>query len=125
MFLRTKKERFTIKVKRGNQVGTFETEPLTPEEDLEIQKNHSDYQRVMGQLMPDNDYVEMRVEKIQKVVKSWDVKDPDTNEVIPCTNDNKRAMYMLNPDIFDEVLEKTKDMTTKAVQKKAATKKNS
>lgn len=123
MFLRTKKEVFKVKIKRGKNVGIFEIQPLDPEESEELRKKFTEYERIHGQLMPDLDYSGLKIKKVQKVIKGWDVKDEDGKD-ISCTDDNKRSAYLLNPDIIDEALEKANEFSLKAVQKKQAKEKN-
>ncbi len=124
MILRTEKEIFTVKVKRGKETGTFEIQPIDPEEREVSRKAYTEYERIHGQLMPNTDYFGLKIERVQKEIKGWDVKDINGKD-IPCTDDNKRAAYILNSDIIDEALSKAVDMAGKAIVKKKATTKNS
>ena len=123
MLLRTKKEVFEVKIKRGKYVGTFNIQPLDPEEREELRKEFSDYERVKGQLMPDPDFIGLKIARVQKEIKNWDAKNEYGDE-IPCTNDNKRTAYLLNSDIIDEALNKASDMAGEVIKKKRAKEKN-
>lgn len=122
MQVRTKKETCTVKVNRDGEEWPFDVIPLDPGEEEFIRKKHTEYTRVRGQMMPEVDFIGIKIETTQKVIQSWPCVDGD-NKDIPCTDENKKIVWLMNPDLINEVLAKAADIAagravTKAEEKK-------
>ncbi len=124
LLLKTKKKTVKITINKEGQSGVFEVEPLTLEEDNDLRKEFTTSDLKFGQVVDNADYLEMRIAKAQKTIKSWEINDEDTGKPLPCTADNIRAIYLLNPTIIDDVLSKADSENQKLKKKKEAAAKN-
>ncbi|HCY86591.1 MAG TPA: hypothetical protein DHV36_15765 [Desulfobacteraceae bacterium] len=105
MKIRTQRKEHVVTVERDGQEWPFSVSPLDPAEEAEIRKKHTSYVRISGQLLPEVDFAEIKIEKAQSVIRSWPCVDENDQE-IPCSDEKKREAWLLNPDLIDEVLRK-------------------
>ena len=111
MKIRTKKKTCQVEIIRDGETWVFEVDPLDPEQEEEIRRKHTEYNMVRGHVMPDPDFVAIKIETAQKVIKSWPCTDDD-DKPIPCTDENKKTAWLLNSDLINDVLSKAADIGT-------------
>ena len=105
MRLRMERLVHTIIIEYEGETGTFEIKPLTPEENEVIQIKHTPARKWNNNQMVEKApcYVDMQIEKVQKTIVGWDVKD-ESGKDVECNAANKRAAWLLNPDAINKVL---------------------
>jgi hypothetical protein len=96
---------FEVEIEHNGEKGVFTVDPLTPEELSKLIKKHTKRAKPFGARPsePETNWLEMRIEKIQRTIQSWDVKDEEGNE-IECNNENKRIAFLLNPELINKVI---------------------
>lgn len=104
MKIRTKNKTYTVEVTRGSETGIFEVLPMPVDETNKLLKKYTKYEKVKGQLMPETDYFGFAVAKVKHVIVGWNLKDED-DKPFECSDANKQTVYMLNPDIINDVLD--------------------
>lgn len=115
MKIRTKKQNHIVTVVRDGQDWPFTVAPLDPGEDESISKKHTTYSRKGGQLLPDIDFIAIKIEKAQKEIIEWPCVDEDGNP-IPCTKENIKTAWLLNSDLINEVLAKASEIAAGKIE---------
>ena len=105
MKVRTGTKEVTITIEKDDDTATFTGTPLTVKEINIIKKKHLEQKNVEGLLSSDDNYLDVNIEKIQKIIRAWDVVDDD-GEIVPCTAEMKKTVYINNPILMSEVLGK-------------------
>lgn len=102
MKLRTVKSE--IKVPYGG--GLFYGVPLDPGETEELRQKHTTYTRAAGQVFPETDFTDLKIETIQRTISRWEELEDEDGNKIPCNDDTKRAFFLLNPTVANAVMDK-------------------
>jgi len=106
MKLRTKSQVVRIPITRGGETCYFFGEPINPKQMSKLLEKATDVIWEKGQRFSDLNLYRYKISKISIGIKGWeDVLDDDGNP-IPFTPENLEIVYLNNPDIIDEVLEK-------------------
>ena len=97
----------TVTVEHEGETGIFEVNPLTPQETEAILDKHTPQRKWKNNQCTEKSpcYSEMTIEKVQKTIKSWDIKGPDGEE-IECTDANKATAWLLNSVVINQVMDK-------------------
>lgn len=122
MRVRTDKKLEVVKVKRDGQEWPFEVIPMDPVEEEELRKKYTSYDRQNGQVIPVIDFIGIKIEKAQTEIKNWPCTDNNDN-LIPCTPENIKKVWLLNSDLINEVLAKTAEISAGIISRKAQEKK--
>jgi len=125
MRLRTEKSTYEVKVEKNGEVANFTVNIIDPEENARLIKKHTPKKRWIGNTMEekDPDYVALQIDRVDKTIVDWDIQD-ENGDPIPCTKENKRKVYLLNPDIILEVLDKVSELSKDAQKSEAEEVKN-
>jgi len=105
MRLRTEEKVYDIVIEHNGETGQFQVSPLNPESASKLLKKHTSRKKWNnGQAgEPEVDWVEMRIEKTQRVIKGWDATD-EMGNALECSNENKRIAFLLNSEVINKVL---------------------
>ena len=111
MKLRTEKTSYPVKIVRGAEVGNFTVCPMTPREESKLLKKHTTAKRGRGGETGEKEvnYIELQIDRVDHVITGWDIKDKK-NKKLECTTANKEMIYLYNPGLVAEVMEKTADL---------------
>jgi len=124
MKIRTKQKEHEVKIKWQGKEWQFTVLPMDPEESNALLKKYTGYEMIKGQLMPDTDFLSMKIEKVQKTIKAWPCTDEDDNP-IDCNDENKKTAFLLNPDLINLVMDKAAEIASGIVEIKEEEKKTS
>ena len=100
-----------VTVEHNGETSTFEVRPLTPKESEAIMDKHTPARKWKGNLLTEKSpcYSEMTIEKVQKTIIGWDIKDLSGKKV-DCTDANKAQAWLLNPEVINQVMEKASEI---------------
>lgn len=105
MRIRTEKKVHQVTVTRGEDTATFGVFPMDPAESTKLVKKHTTIKNRAGQASEKTDWIAVTVEKVQKVIQTWDLED-ESGRLLECNDINKKTAYLLNADIINEAMEK-------------------
>ncbi len=125
MRLRMERTTHTVTIEHEGETGTFEVNPLTPVENEAIMDKHTPARKWKGNMLTEKSpvYSEMTIEKVQKTIVGWDMKDLSGKDV-ECTAANKRDAWLLNPEAINKVMEKAAIIADGVIAEKQAAEKN-
>ena len=105
MKLRMERNTFTVEIEHNSEMGIFEVDPMTPEESSAALKKYTPPKRWVGTKMvePETDWLAIRIHKVIKTIKTWNVTD-EKDKAVECNDANKKTAYLLNPELINKVL---------------------
>lgn len=109
MRVRTEKKVHKVTVTRGEDSATFDGSPLDPAENEKLRRKFTEHIKAKGQVLTDTDYLGLQLEKVRRVITGWDLED-EKGAKIKCTDEMKKTVYLLNPDLVNDALEKFEDI---------------
>lgn len=115
MRIRTQKQNHIVTVSRDGQEWPFTVSPMDPAEEEALRKKHTTYSRKSGQLLPDVDFIAIKVERAQKEIIEWPCVD-ENDQPVPCTKENIKTAWLLNSDLFNEVLAKSSEIAAGKIE---------
>ncbi len=122
--IRTEKKEHKVTITKGADKATFFGWPMDPVEHSKLIKKHTKTKSKMGQLTEKTDFTALTIDKIQKVIRGWDVLDERGNPV-ECSDENKKTAWVLNADLINEVMDKFQAIADGTAEMEALELKNS
>ena len=125
MRLRMEQTTHEVTIEHSGETSIFEVRPLTLKENESIIDKHTPPRKWKGQLMTEKSpcYSEMTIEKVQKTIISWDIKDLSGKKV-DCTDANKAQAWLLNPEVINQVMDKAAEIADGVTEAEKADIKN-
>ena len=117
MKLRTKRIEawITIEGNVPDEKAEFLVHPMSPKELSELLEKTKKTEWEKGQRFTEPNYYKFKVQKIFNTIIDWKGVENEDGVELPCINANKEVVYLGNPELIDEVLEKA-DAIYKNVQ---------
>lgn len=123
MRVRTKKITHEVVSTRGEDVGTFQVMPMDVTETNKLLKKFTTHEKYKGQVMPETNFLGFQLAKINKVITGWDIED-ENGLPLECNDENKKLVFVLNPDLINDVIDKADKIAAGAEEIEQATEKN-
>jgi hypothetical protein len=125
MKINTGKKEFWIKIKVGENECEFLVSPLAAKESFALVDKASPAQWEKGQRFKDPNFYQMKINRIDKVIRDWrGIEDEDGNP-IACTKESKILVYEYNSPLIDEALDQADKMSNIFEKEKEEELKNS
>ena len=106
MKLKTKRTKQCVEVRRGDEVAKFWGHPLTPKETTYFLNHCIDKEWEKNQRFESVNLYKYKMDKIDRVIDEWEGIGDENGTPLECTRENKEIIYLFNPDVIDEALEK-------------------
>jgi hypothetical protein len=112
MKLRTRRIEEWIKIDGDvpGESAEFLVHPQTPKEIAALLEKVKKAEWDKGQRFTDHNFYKFKIYKIFETIKDWKGVENEEGVPLPCTNANKEAVYLANPEFIDKVLEKADDL---------------
>lgn len=118
MKLRTKRIEQWIVIDGANpdEKAEFLVHPQTPKESSKLLEKAKKNEWDKGQRFTDHDFYKFKMDRICATIIDWKGLEDEDGKPIPCTDKNKEIVYLGNPDLIDQVLEKADDLYKESVE---------
>jgi len=88
----------------------FLVHPQTPKDIAVLLEKSKKSEWEKGQRFTDHNFYKFKISKIFETIKDWKGVENEDGVALPCTNANKEAVYLANPEFIDKVLEKADNL---------------
>jgi len=123
MGLRSNKFSKWVEKNVGGDICRFDITFLTPKESLDLVEKHTKVKWERGQRFTDFDLMAFKLDKIDRVIKDWDVVADDGTKW-PCDKKHKELAFYYNQPTIDDLLDESDRMAQEYEESKGGTEKN-
>jgi len=106
MKLRTERTTEKVTIERGGESSVFYGFPLTPKETNKFLRESMHVSWERNQRFEELDMYKFKVKKLQRVIEDWEGVEDQDGLPMKCTSGNIEIVYLFNPEVMDEVLDK-------------------
>jgi len=125
MKLRTKKTKQWITFLRDGGEAKFLVSPMTESENADLLKQCRKWGWEKGQRFEDTpDYQAFKSQKIKKTILDWEGAENEDGTKLPCTDENKMAVYTGDPEVINWAIEEADKILEAGIKEDEADKAN-
>lgn len=120
MKLRTKRYEEWVTIEYAGSVCEVLVAPLNPADRDKMLDSNTKHEWDQGQRFDRVDVISYTYDKIDKVIQDWKGPEDQDGNPLPCTRDNKIALYLYETDFIDLVLNKAVQVARRVTEQNKA-----